>query len=315
MTGLDDRTTLRALVAEELSLPVDPRVSAFAADIARRHGAASRAVLFYGSCLRQAELDDGAGAMMLDFYLIVRDYRSAYTKRWLAAANALIPPNVFHAEHAGLVAKYAVLSEADFRREVGGKATSPSVWARFAQPSRLVWAADEEARTTVTDVIQDAAPTLFQYTLPMLGHEAFMIERLWKRGFELTFASELRAERTARAAAIVEADPARYELFGRAALARIASLSGVGPNGEVPLLMRPDRMARWWKGTQRKGKLLSVARLAKASLTFAGGADYIVWKINRHAGTDFALKPWQRRHPLLGALSLLPRLLKSGAIK
>jgi hypothetical protein len=46
-----------------------------------------------------------------------------------------------------------------------------------------------------------------------------------------------------------------------------------------------------------------------------GGADYIVWKINRHAGTAFELKPWQRRHPLLGAISLLPRLLKSGAIR
>ena len=56
-------------------------------------------------------------------------------------------------------------------------------------------------------------------------------------------------------------------------------------------------------------------RLAKASLTFAGGAEYIVWKINRHAGTDIQLRPWQRRHPLLAGLSLLPRLLKSGAVR
>ena len=66
---------------------------------------------------------------------------------------------------------------------------------------------------------------------------------------------------------------------------------------------------------QRRGKLLSIVRLAKASLTFAGGADYIVWKINRHAGTDIQLRPWQRRHPLLAGLSLLPRLLKSGAVR
>ena len=60
-------TELRALVAEELSLPVDPRVSACAAAIAEKHGAASRAVLFYGSCLREKQLD----GLMLDFYLIV----------------------------------------------------------------------------------------------------------------------------------------------------------------------------------------------------------------------------------------------------
>jgi len=71
---------LRELVAEELSLPVDPRVSAVAAAIAEKHAPASRAVLFYGSCLREKQLD----GLMLDFYLIVSDYRAAYGKRWLA---------------------------------------------------------------------------------------------------------------------------------------------------------------------------------------------------------------------------------------
>ena len=76
-----------------------------------------------------------------------------------------------------------------------------------------------------------------------------------------------------------------------------------------------SRALRWWNGKQRHGKLYSVARLAKASLTFSGGADYIAWKINRHAGTEIRLKPWQQRHPLLAAISLLPRLLKSGAVR
>ncbi|MBA3667414.1 MAG: hypothetical protein H0W65_06800, partial [Sphingomonas sp.] len=70
-----------------------------------------------------------------------------------------------------------------------------------------------------------------------------------------------------------------------------------------------------WARRRVEGKLLSVLRLAKASTTFAEGADYIVWKINRHAGTDIVLKPWQQRHPLLAAISLLPRLLRSGAIR
>src|SRR5436189_4963365 len=103
---------LRALIEDELSQPVDPRVTAMAEAIAARHGAASRAVLFYGSCLREKKLD----GLMLDFYLIVSDYASAYDKAWLAKANELIPPNVFPFQHDGLAAKYAVLSEADFRR-------------------------------------------------------------------------------------------------------------------------------------------------------------------------------------------------------
>jgi hypothetical protein len=286
-------TALRELVAEELAIPVDPRVSDFAAAIAARHEG-SRAVLFYGSCLRQAELD----GLMLDFYLIVRDYRAAFPKRWMAAANALIPPNVFHAEHDGLVAKYAVLSEDDFQRLAGPRTRNVSVWARFAQPSRLVWAADEAARAAAVDAIAQAAPTLLAAAGPREGED---ILDLWRRAFALTYSAELRAERKGRPGSVVDVDAGRYRRFGGPALKAAKALRGQVSTG--------------WLGRRVEGKLLSIARLAKASLTFAGGADYIVWKINRHAGTDFALKPWQRRHPLLGALSLLPRLLKSGAVR
>ncbi len=70
-----------------------------------------------------------------------------------------------------------------------------------------------------------------------------------------------------------------------------------------------------WRWRRIEGKALSVLRLAKASATFAGGADYIAWKINRHAGTEIRLKPWQQRHPLLAAITLLPRLIRSGAVR
>jgi hypothetical protein len=288
---------LNELVAEELSAPVDPRVTALARAIAANHGEASRAVLFYGSCLRLARLD----GLMLDFYLIVSDYGRAYSKRWLSAANRLLPPNVFYFEHDGLAAKYAVLSEADFDRECGPEARSTSVAARFAQPSRLVWSSDEKARARTVDSVARCAPTLLSWTAPMMPKGTGALE-LWKRAFQLTFAAELRAERAERSAAIVAADEKRYERFGNAALAGIVQGNR-------------RRRGRWWKRMQRKGKLLSVLRLAKASATFAGGADYIAWKINRHAGTRIELKSWQRRWPLLAGLTLLPRLLRSGAVR
>ncbi|HEX6661567.1 MAG TPA: hypothetical protein VF067_06845 [Sphingomicrobium sp.] len=283
---------LRTLIAEELSLPVDPRVAATAAAIAAKHGAASRALLFYGSCLRQKQLD----GLMLDFYLIVSDYRSAYDERWLAAANRLIPPNVFYFEHDGLAAKYAVLSEADFNRLNGPETSSVSVWARFAQPSRLVWAANEQARDRAIDAVSRAAPTLLAAAGPNSAEPPLDI---WRRAFALTYSAELRAERAGRAASVVDLEPKRYERFSVPALT-------------VAKALRP---AGGWAWRRIEGKTLSVLRLAKASFTFAGGADYIAWKINRHAGTKIELKPWQRRYPLLAAISLLPRLLKSGAVR
>lgn len=289
-------TDLRSLVAEELNLAVDPRVVGVAEAIAAKHGAASRAVLFYGSCLRERRLD----GLMLDFYLIVSDYRAAYDKRWLAVANQLIPPNVFYFEHDGLAAKYAVLSEADFNRLNGPQTVSVSVWARFAQQSRLVWVANERAREQAIDAVARAVPTLLVAAGSINGEQPL---DWWRRAFALTYSAELRAERGGRGKSVVDADPERYQRFSRPAMAAIhyESWNSVARTG--------------WVKRRFAGKLLSVLRLAKAAFTFAGGADYIAWKINRHAGTSIELKPWQRRHPLLAGLSLLPRLLKSGAVR
>jgi hypothetical protein len=270
-----------------------------AAAVAAQYPEATRAVLFYGSCLREQNLD----GLMLDFYLIVSSYREAYGRGWYAFANHLIPPNVFPFEHAGLAAKYAVLSEADFQRENGPEAGTVSVWARFAQPSRLVWAKDAAAREKAVAAVSRAAPTLFGFALPMVGEgEQGDPLAVWRRGFELTYDSELRAERKGKSLSIVDTDPGRYRRFGEAALPLAAPLT-------------PQTARRRWGRFRRKGKAMSVIRLAKATTTFAGGVDYIAWKINRHAGTEIVVKPWQRRWPILGALTLLPRLLRRGAIR
>ena len=284
--------SLRDLVEAELSQPVDPRVAEMAAAIAAKHGDASRAVLFYGSCLRQKQLD----GLMLDFYLIVSDYRAAYGKRWLATANRLVPPNVFPFQHGGLAAKYAVLSEADFHRLNGPETRNVSVWARFAQPSRLVWAKDEAAKRRAVDAVSRAAPTLLAAAGKVTGEAPL---DWWRRAFALTYSAELRAERAGRSGSVVDADIERYRRFSE-------------PTIEA---MPADARGGQWLLRRMEGKALSVLRLAKASATYAGGAEYIAWKINRHAGTAIELKPWQKRHPLLAAISLLPRLLKSGAIR
>ncbi len=287
---------LRGLVAAEVSQPVDPRITALASAIAAQHGGAARSVLFYGSCLRESQLD----GLMLDFYLIVSDYRAAYAKNWLAVANQMIPPNVFPFAHDGLAAKYAVLSEADFTVLNSQDATNVSVWARFAQPTRLVWAADDAARNLSIGAIAQATPTLFALARPIApGGDILAI---WRAGFAQTYRAELRAERTDRSGSIVDADPDRYQMFGNAVAVETD-------------LITPALARRRWRQLQRRGKWLSIARLAKASLTFAGGIDYLAWKINRHAGTAISIKPWQRRWPLLGAVVLVPRLLVKGAVR
>jgi len=288
---------IETLVAEELAIPVDKRVVALAAKIAKAHGKASRAVLFYGSCLREKQYD----GLMLDFYLIVSNYAAAYSRRWLAVANRLIPPNVFVFEADGMMAKYAVLSEADFHRLNGPETRNVSVWARFAQPSRLVWAANGAARKKVIAAVSRAAPTLLASAILAVPGSDDPLD-LWRGAFKLTYSAELRAERRGRSGSFVEFDPERYRRFTEPAIKAIATMKG-------------PRASGGWGRRRVEGKMLTVLRLAKASATFAGGVDYIAWKINRHAGTEIEIKPWQRRWPLLAAISLVPKLLRSGAVR
>lgn len=305
--------SLTQLVAEELAVPVQAGVSDLAAHIAAQYGDASRAVFFYGSCLRSEQLQ----GEMLDFYLIVSDYDAAFGKGWLATWNRRLPPNVFPFQHDDLIAKVAVLSEADFHDLNRPGASAVSVWARFAQPSRLVWCADETARQSAVIAVSGAAPTLLNAALAFAEREVGVLD-LWQSGFHMTYGAELRAERKDRPSSVIAFDPDRYTRFGVAALyhTRIANeLRG----DKIVLLPDVDgRIAqekKRWAGLRRRGKLLTIARLAKAAFTYAGGIDYLAWKINRHAGTQINIKPWQRKWPLVAALFLVPKLLAKGAVR
>jgi hypothetical protein len=306
--------SLQQLISEELAVPALPQVQSFAAHIAAQYPKAASAVLFYGSCLRSEQLE----GQMLDFYLIVTDYDAAYDKTWLARWNRRLPPNVFPFEHDGLAAKVAVLSEADFHHLNRPAASAVSVWARFAQPSRLVWMADQDARQRVVEAISGAAPTLLNAALAHMGHDAAILDH-WELGFALTYGAELRAERSNRPASVIEFDPDRYRAFGKAALLHTPIANRLDEDGTVHLLPDPERRigtekARW-PALRRRGKMLTVARLAKAAFTYAGGIDYLAWKINRHAGTKIEIKPWQRKWPLVAALVLVPKLWFKGAVR
>lgn len=300
-------TELATLVAAELAQPVDPRVSEFAAVLAARYPDAAEAVLFYGSCLWSRQID----GLMLDFYLIVDDYGRTYPARWLQIANRLLPPNVFYIEHAGMRAKYAVLSRADFTRLCSARTFNVSVWARFAQPSALVWASNDAARSAAVTAITGAAPALLAAARPVLGR-TISLRSLWTDAFAATYGAELRAEKATRGMALFDTAPDRYRAFTAPALAG-ANLAATIDGDMVGFTEPPQGSGHWWL-RRTQGKFLSVARLVKAAFTFDGGIDYLAWKIERHSGVPVPISEWQRRHPLLASVSLVPRLLWKKAI-
>jgi hypothetical protein len=301
-----ERTELVEVIARELAQPVPPAVQAVADAVRARHAGAAIAVLFYGSCLRRPEslLADS----LLDFYLLVDEYRAAYRGTVAAFANRLLPPNVFYleAQHGGatLRCKYAVISLAQFEAGMSRAADNVSLWARFSQQSRLVWARDAALARTLADACAEAVLTLLGHTLPLLPSDA-TAEAIWRRAIEETYRAELRSEGTGRAAELVAADAERYRSV--TALARRAIPGDVLATAEL--------CAAAWRRRRRISKLLNLARLVKAAFTFEGALDYVLWKVKRHSGVALPVTEWQRRHPLLSAPLLAWRLYRLGAFR
>lgn len=288
-------STLRSLIASTLARPVPPEITAMAEHVRAGHDNVL-AVLAYGSCLRGVAATDS----LIDLYVLTRDLKGVSANVVSQIGCRLAPPNVYYAEydHEGrrYRAKYAALPLDLFTRWM--TKGNPYFWARFSQPSGLVFAADEDSRTRVMEACAAAATTMYAHALgiPLLRHSGDVLD-IWAAGFGATYRTELRAESGRhRAAHLVESNAGHYRDLAEA-------LRGT-----------PPQPANWRVKTVT-GKLWAAIRLIKASFTFTGGADYIAWKIERHTGHKIALTDWQRRHPVIAGLLMLPRLLASRAVR
>ena len=298
-------TDLQTLAAQVSRQPVPEPVSAIAAavrsnapDLTGTSGGII-AMLAYGSCLRDASVEES----LVDLYVLVDHYAGFHPGRPMQLLNRLVPPNVYYAEcrHDGrqVRAKYAVVSLDQFEQRVKPDIRNPYFWARFAQPTAIVYARDEQTRSRVEAALATAIMTTLGHGLALAGETASPRDA-WTAVFQRTYGTELRSEDAGRAGQIVDANLHFY---------RTAFTLGKAGSGGLP-----DSPSQW-KWRRVEGKLLSVARLVKAAFTFQGGADYLAWKIARHSGVTVELTPWQRRHPILAAFVLLPRLYMRGGFR
>jgi hypothetical protein len=301
---MDARAELTALIAQELAQPVPAAVRTVADAVRARHADAALGVLFYGSCLRKPEtlLADS----LLDFYLLVDDYKRAYRGALTAFANKVLPPNVFYLEarHEGatLRCKYAVISLAQFRDGMSRASDNVSLWARFSQQSRLVWMGDAANVGPVAAACAEAVVTMLSNALPLVAGSA-TAEAVWQRAFEETYRAEVRSEGASRASELVLADLERYRRVYAVACEAIVSGTSAAASATA------------WRRRRRTSKLLNFARLVKATFTFDGALDYVLWKVKRHSGVVLPVTDWQRRHPLLSAPVLAWKLYRLGAFR
>jgi hypothetical protein len=311
---------LLEVVRGQTSRPATAGVRALTERLRERYGAALQAVLVYGSCFRGG--DDREG--LVDLYVLVDRYRAVHQGRARALVNKILPPAVYAmtvASPVGTVrAKYAILSLEDFRHCVSTGTYQSYFWARFAQPTGLVYARTPAVADEVLAGLACAVTTLLARALPQVPAQ-FDAASVWHEGLRLSYATEIRTEGPERILHLVEADADYYE---RATAAAVGALPFAVEMIEGPPRRRYRAHAgRWhrrvsalaWRGRRWQGKVLSVLRLLNALWTFEGGVAYALWKIERHTGIAAEAAPGAHRHPLLAGWRLAWRLYRQRAFR
>jgi len=294
--------SLDNFVWNSLSGPAQPVARWLAKRIAGAYHGQALAVLYYGSCLRLGRIE----GLILDFYVIVEDYKKAYGKSFPALANRLVPPNVYYYEakkgKETLRAKVAVISLGDFTRRTSPECTNVSLWARFSQPARLILCRDKKTQAAICRAVAGAHQTMVSAALPLVAGRP-EAKPLWTKALSLTYGAELRSEKEGKGEELYQANRDYYRAATPLVLAALKT---------QPLPSR-KQAERAWAWRRINGKAVSLLRLFKATFTFSGGIDYLVWKIERSSGVKVTLKPWQRRHPLVAGALLFLRLRRRGA--
>ena len=162
--------------------------------------------------------------------------------------------------------------------------------------------------------------------------ERFTVADLWGQAFTATYNAELRSEKAGKGIEIYDLYADRYQqmmpllyrhfpfLSPYPVQSRRQKVAQKTENLEyfAPKKQRERKRKRTqalWLLRRIQGKCLTIARLLKATTTFEGGADYIVWKISRHSGVEITLTPWQRKHPILAGFGLFLQLRRKGAFR
>lgn len=315
MNAVEAQRELEASVAEETSKPAAKLTEYWVDHFRAMPGVA--AILFYGSGLNNTRPD---GDVVYDFYLLVHRYRD-YAPGWaLAAAGSLVPPNVYYFESPVDFdrgrCKVAVLTISQFCAATEEKSFTPHIWARFCQPCRILFAEDKSLRSKLNRALSNCVTTFHRRTLHLI--DSCPVADFWSTGLRVTYADEIRSERSNRARTIYAANAETFRERTVLALQGLPEMGWLDEKGIVHSKIPSDqrRLHRLrHRLTRPLRKAVVVLRLIKAAFSFSGGLDYARWKVERHSGVRIELTDFQRRHPVLGGLVLYLKAARLGALK
>jgi hypothetical protein len=277
----------------------EPAVRSLVEAALERFGESVQAVVLYGSFTR------GARDTLLDLYVLLEDLDSL--PAWQRVLGWMLAPNVYQLVTDESRAKVAVMTFAALEKGVRSD-IAPYFWARFAQPCALVYSRDDSvperfarlvtsAATRLVAAVDANAPADTDASAEAGVPGARDSESFWEHTFSLTYAAELRPERSTRYLALYNANADYFDAI----------------HGEFAGLAQPPQTS--WRVRRMAGKWLALLRILKSALTFDDPVDYALWKVQRHSGVEVTATDRQRRYPLIFGWGLAWRLYRQGMLK
>jgi hypothetical protein len=184
----------------------------------------------------------------------------------------------------------------------------------------LIYAHDDHVAHLIHKAMAAAVMAFVARTLPQMKAN-FTARDLWARGLALCYRAELRTEKPEGSVRLFDADPEYYQALTNAVLASAPFIdkvkTDITPHSyHVHILPQARRLnGAAWRARTLQGKILSILRLLKGLLTFKGGVDYILWKIERHSGVRVEIGPNLKRVPALAILVVFWRLYRRNAFR
>lgn len=305
--------------------------------LAGAFGPSTVAVIHYGSHAQGRRPSEDSA---FDFFVIVDDYRAAYTslKQQVGTgyspglatrlANRL-PPNVISVTQpaAGGVpgedeeadrarrasrsyrAKCCVMSLAHLERACSPKAPDHFCQGRLMQFVVVSWVRDERAAAAVSAVLASVRERTLAWVAPSLP-ERFSIEDYLTTALRRSLAGEIRPESADHARTLMAAQRDLVEPLYRPVFERFVAGGALVEEGSgmwrlaAPATRGDRRRVDWYF---RRSKARATLRLFKHVVLYEGWLDYVVRKVERSGAGTVALTERERRWPLI---FLWPRFIR-----
>ena len=290
--------------AAEIAAPFLP---ALTTSSSRPERGGVQAILLYGSVLWNATRDKTSQP---DFIVVVDSLRAWYPRLRDRLWGSVLPPAVHCVRQGAALAKVSVVTARQLASQTASTAKDLHLAGRLSKRVALVWSRDPQARQRIVDAKRAALTTVARLTLSRFDGP-FALDDFLLSLLGLSYESEVRIVEPGKLAALLDVEREHYRAVGSALLGALgATPIDLSPTVRFNVPASVAAARRELQRCLRRSRRRAYLRWPKYVLTYDGWLDYLLEKLAR-TGNQVSLTERQRRHPLIFALPVLYRMMRT----